>query len=79
MRFLSEVLLLQTHAQRLAFHEMLVRDAVAVELLAAERHALDVELRRRCAVGLNGDVALRVELRIEMQRHLVEHRSGERV
>ena len=77
--FLSEVLLLQTHAQRLAFHKLLVRDAVAVELFAAERHALDVELRRRCAVGLDGDVALRVELRIEMQRHLVEHRSGERV
>ena len=56
-----------------------MRDAVAVELLAAERHARDVELRRRCAVGLDGDVALRVELRIEMQRHLVEHRSGERV
>ena len=60
------IILLQTHAQRLAFHELLVRYAVAVELFAAERHALDVELRRRCAVGLDGDIALRIVLRIEM-------------
>ena len=66
LSFLSEVLLLQAHAQRLAINQLLMSDAVAVELLAAERHTLDVELRRRCAVGLDGDVALRIELRIEV-------------
>ena len=56
--------------QLLSFDQLLMRHTITIKTLAAKGHRTYIELRRRSAVGGYGYVAIRIILRVEMQRYL---------
>ena len=62
-----------------ASDELCMGDAVAMKRFSTQRHRLDVAARSLAVCGRDGDVALRVILRVEVDRHFIEDRRGDRI
>ena len=71
--------LFEVEDQVAATGQLVVRDAVAAELLATERHAADKFLAIKVAIGFDNYVALGIVTLVEMQRHTVENGRSEGV
>ena len=77
-----QYILLELHAERASLDEFIVRDAEAVEGLAAEGHSGDGGwgiIDGLTIFFCYDDVAIWVIVRVEMQRHTVECGRGDTV